>query len=201
MIIKEVLRQGDIILFHTRGFSPISWAIRTLTESFFNHAGMYVEDLYRNGFVIEALGRGVVRTPISKYENNRHYITKIVKVKEAAFKDNWEYRNAVYTAVKKMREAVGRSYDWWAIVYLGIVYFMKGSYKEARKHIPVGNPLQSRNRFFCSELICSAFSGTSSIVKNIFAGKKYPEADCSTITPRDISKSEWVEWCYGCRGD
>ena len=147
--------------------------------------------------MIEALGRGVVRTPISKYENNRHYITKIVKVKEAAFKDNWEYRNAVYTATKKMREAVGKRYDIWGVVYLGIVYFMKGSYKKARKRIPIGNPLQSRNRFFCSELICSAFSGTSSIVKNIFAGKKHPEADCSTITPRDIAKSENCSFVYG----
>ena len=151
--------------------------------------------------MIEALGRGVVKTPINKYENNRRYITKIVKVKEAAFKDNWEYRNAIYTAIKRMREAVGKRYDFLGVIYLGIVYFIKGSYKKARKRIPIGNPLQSRNRFFCSELICSAFSGTSSIVKNIFAGKKHPEADCSTITPRDISKSEWVEWCYGCRGD
>ena len=194
---KNLLRNGDIILFHTKGFSLISWGIRLLTESFWNHAGCYVVDVNKKGYVIEALGRGVSKTPIEKYVSNKNYTLKVVRLIPEAFKNDKEYFDALVTATNRIEGEVGKKYDWWAIAWLGFIYLGKGSYKKSRKHIPIGNPLQSRNKFFCSELVCSAFQGLSSIIENLFAGEKYPEADCSTITPKDCNKSKWVETIWG----
>ena len=196
-ISKELFKPGDKILFHTKGFSLISFGIRMLTESFFNHVGGYVEEVDLKGYVIEALGRGVVKTPIEKYLNNKNYILKVVRLKREAFKHNLEYDQGLATARQRLYDKIGQKYDWWAIVWLGAKYLAKSYYRKGRKYIPLGNPLQSREKFFCSELVAFAHNGTSSISKypNLFAGNKYQ--DVSTTTPRDIAKSFNVEYVAG----
>ena len=194
---KELLKSGDNILFHTNGFSLISIGIRMLTESFFNHVGVYVEEVNYKGYVIEALGKGVVKTPIEKYLNNKNYILKVVRLKQEAFKDEKEYYRGLGTVRQRLYEKIGQKYDWWAIVWLGIKYLAISYYRKGRKYIPLGNPLQSRQKFFCSELVASVFYNISSISKypNLFAGNKYQ--DVSTTTPRDIAKSANVEYVCG----
>ncbi len=195
-MIKEILRDGDIILFHTKGFSLISIGIRLLTESFWNHCGMYVEEgIYRDGFVIEALGNGVVKTPIDKYINNKNYILKVVALKEEAFKDKEEYESGLKLATSKIRLSIGQKYDWWAIVWLGFKYAFKGTYKKTRQFIPVGNPLQSREKFFCSEIICESCYKISSINDYLFQGKT--KQTCDTTTPKDIGKAKTVKLKWG----
>jgi hypothetical protein len=191
MLNKELLKEGDIILFHTKGFSPISMAIRILTQSFFNHVGLYVIDLDLKGYVIEASGK-VIKTPVETYLGERKYILKVVRVRQEAFRDANEYKEGISTAISRIRAKIGASYDTWAIVWLGIVFVIKGTYKKVRQYIPIGNPLQKRDSFFCSEIIAEVFYKTSSISKypNLFAGKKFQEP--STTTPRDIAKSENV---------
>ena len=120
---KELLKSGDNILFHTKGLSLISIGIRMLTESFFNHVGKYVEEVDRKGYIIEALGSGVVKTPIEKYLDNKNYILKVVRLKQEAFKDKEEYEKGLEISRKRLYEKIGQKYDWWAIVYLGILYF------------------------------------------------------------------------------
>jgi len=192
----DSIRDGDIILFHTKGFSPISVGIRMLTESFWNHVGMYVSDINKEGFVIEALGRGVVKTPIEKYINNKSYILKAITLRPEAFKDEEEYREGLKLAISKMRLSVGQKYDWWAIVYLGILYISKGFWHKSAKKLPTRfNPLQSRNRFFCSELICESCYKISSLYDYLFQGKT--KQKCDTTTPKDIGKAETVKFIGG----
>lgn len=193
---KEILRNGDIILFHTRGFSPFSMAIRELTQSFWNHVGMFVIDIDK-GFVVEALGNGVKATPIEKYLTEKSHILKVVRLRPEAFRDIEEYNQGILTATGRIWGKIGLKYDWWAIAWLGFKYLFKGTYKKTREYIPVGNPLQSREKFFCAELICSCCYGISSKCKNLFAGEKYPEAQCSVITPKDTGKSMCVEYICG----
>jgi hypothetical protein len=195
MIDKNLLKEGDLILFHTRGFSPISMAIRQLTQSFFNHIGLFVEDIDKRGYVIEALGDGVVKTPIERYLDEKKAILKVVRVKQEAFEDEFEYQRGIGTAIARMRTKVGAQYDWWAIVWLAFKYLGKGSYKKAREFVPVGNPLQSREKFFCSEIVCESFYNVSTLNPFMFAGDNYQT--CDTTTPKDCGKAKTVRFVTG----
>ena len=194
MIDRKLLKDGDLILFHTRGFSPMSMAIRQLTGSFWNHVGMFVIDIDLKGYVIEALG-SVVKTPIEKYLDEKNHILKVVRVKEEAFEDDIEYQRGIGTAIERIRAKVGSKYDWWAIVWLAFKYLGKGSYKKAREFVPIGNPLQKRDEFFCSELICEAWYNLSKLHPYMFAGNT--QQTCDTTTPRDISKSPNCQFVEG----
>ena len=195
MIDKTLLISGDIFLFHSRGFNPFSMGIRELTGSFWNHTGLYYIDLYNQGFIIEALGGGVVKTPIEKYLDEKRSVLRVVRIKPEAFRDILEYDSGIALAIGRIKDKIGLKYDWGAIAWLGIKYIFKGMYKKGRTFIPVGNPLQSREKFFCSELICEGFRGISSLHPYLFQGKTLQR--CDTTTPRDISKSMWVKFVDG----
>ncbi len=191
MIDKSVLKNGDILSVHTNGFSPISWGIRILTESAWNHSGMIVIDDDGKIWVIEAVGRGVVETPIEDYLNNtKKYRLKISRFREDSFKNKKEYDDGILTATRRMRESIGKKYDYSAIIWLGLVYLIKGLYKKGRSYIPIGNPLQVRNKFFCSELVCQSCYKISSLYDYLFQG--ITKQKCDTTTPKDISKSKNV---------
>ena len=188
---KELLRQGDIILFHTRGFSPFSMVIRNLTQSFWNHAGIYID--YR---VIEALGNGVVSTYIDTYIDNPKYFLKIIRLKQEAFASQYEYDLGIKVACKRAREKISTKYDWGAIIFLGIKYGFKAFWNKGTKYVPKRfNPLQSREKFFCSELVCECFYGLSSLFDYLFQGET--KQKCDTTTPKDIGKSQNVEFIMG----
>ncbi len=193
MIDKTLLKDGDIFLFHARGFNLFSMAIRELTQSFFNHTGLYFEDVFKQGFIVEALGDGVVKTPVEKYLDEKRNILKVVRVKKEAFFDNLEYRAALATALVRMKASIGKRYDWWSIGFLGIKFIIKGYWHKGAKYFPEGfNLFTSRERFFCSELIAEAFWKTSTVYEypNLCAGNEY--YDTGSTTPKDIAKSENV---------
>ena len=195
MIDKTLLISGDLFLFHARGFNPFSMGIRQLTQSFWNHTGLYYTDLYNQGFIIEALGGGVVKTPVEKYLDEKRSILRVVRIKPEAFKDTLEYDSGLALAIGRIKGKIGLKYDWGAIAWLGIKYIFKGIYKKGRTFIPVGNPLQRREEFYCAELLCEGFSGASTIHPYLFQGKTMQK--CDTSTPRDISKSMWVKFVAG----
>jgi len=181
-------RNGDSVLMHSKGVG--SWAIRGVTCSWWNHYGYY-----KDGFVIEARGKGVVKTSIDVYINNPKFDLGIFRVKESAFASKQEYEQAIIISSNYAEAQVGKPYDKNAILWLGIRYLTRGF---LRWLIPQRyNPWQSRLEFFCSELGCESWWMTSSIVKNLFAGLKYLLATCGTITPKDIGKSVHSEWVMG----
>lgn len=192
----DILRPGDIILFHRKGFNLISLGIRFLTRSYWNHVGMYVIDWDEKGYVIEALGQGVVRTPIQTYEDNKNFDFRVLQIERTAFKDDVEYSAGLGLAQRRMKQMIGTEYDWWAIVYLGIKYIARGIWNKGAKHLPQKyNPFQSRYRFFCSELICQACFNISSQHPLLFMGET--QQDCGTTTPKDIAKSKNVKHLWG----
>ena len=195
MIDEKLLLDGDMLLFHTRGFSPISMAIRQLTGSFWNHIGVYYTDLYRKGYIVEALGNGVVKTPIEKYISEKKHILKVVRFRPEAFKDKEEYKEGIATFVGRMYDKIGSKYDIWAIVFLGFKFLCKSSYKKFRQYVPIGNPLQSRESFFCSEIVCESAFRISSLNAYLFRGET--NQVCDTTTPKDCGKSKWVKFIGG----
>lgn len=193
---EDILRSGDIILFHNRGFNLISLGIRLLTKSYWNHIGMFSTDWDSKGYVIEALGQGVVRTRIEKYIGNKRFDFRIIRIRREAFKDDVEYAAGLGLAQKRMKQMVGKRYDWWAIVYLGIKYIVRGVWNKGAKKLPQKyNPFQSRYRFFCSELICEACFNICSQHPLLFMGET--QQDCGTTTPKDIAKSKNVKHVWG----
>jgi len=189
LIDASLLKPGDKILFHTKGLSPISVSIRWLTKSFWNHVGQYEEDNYK-GYVIEALGKGVVKTLIEKYINNKSYILKVVRLKESAFKDHEEYIKGLETSRDRMYSSIGSKYDYWGIVWLGLKYTFKGFFKKT----PV-NLFQNREKFFCSERVCESDYKISSLHPYMYQGKT--KQKCDTTTPKDIGKAQTVAFITG----
>ena len=185
----EKLRDGDLILFHSRGFQPMSWAIRTLTHSYWNHAGIY----NNKGFVIEAR-KMVEKNSIDNYLNKK-FDLGVFRIKKESYSTAVEYKDGLQSATTYAEARVGSNYDKRAIVWLGIKYFSVGF---LRRLVPQRyNPFQKREEFFCSELVCECYHKTSSLIKNLFAGKKHPNATCGTITPCDIGKSVHSKWITG----
>jgi len=191
---KELLKSGDKILFHTKGFSPISLGIRMLTQSFWNHVGEYVKE-GSEGFVIEALPKGVAKNSIEKYIDNPSYILKAVRLKESAFKDETEYILGLRLSVKRMYDKIGKKYDTGAIVFLGIKYIFISLIRKTKKIAPNLNLFQSREKFFCSEAICESDYKISSVNPYLYQGST--KQNCSTTTPKDIGKSLFVEAITG----
>jgi hypothetical protein len=187
------LLPGDILLFHVGGFSIISAAIRWLTESYWNHVGMYDGE----GHVIEALmGRGVVKTPLEKYIKNKSLTVVAVRFKEEAFANQEEYNKGILIAAARMEAKVGTKYDLGAIVGLWIKLVLAGTWKKGKQYVPViGNPFQRRERVFCSELICESCWMISSLYPMPFQGTT--KQKCDTTTPGDIAKAKTVRYMMG----
>src|SRR3990167_2989627 len=119
-MIKDILKSGDILLVHTKGFSPFSWGIRELTCSFWNHAGMIVIDIDEKIFCIEAILSGVVKTPIEKYLNTKKYVLRVVRLREWAFKDEEEYSKGLLKAQEKIKNTVGLNINCREIFWFGV---------------------------------------------------------------------------------
>lgn len=186
---RTLLKSGDKILVHTRGLAPVSFSIRHLTGSFFDHIGQYEEEVDKKGYVIEAVGKGVVRTPIEKYLPKKYYL-KVVRLRPEAFKDPQEYKDGLQTSRERIYAKIGTKYDYWAIAWLGCKYIFKGWFKK----IPI-NLFQSREKVFCSELICENDYRISSLYPYLYQGKT--RQFCDTTTPKDIGKAKTVEFITG----
>lgn len=190
----ELLKPGDNILFHTKGFSWVSMAIRGLTESYWNHAARYIRE-HDTDYVIEALFKGVKKTPLEKYLNPKKYHLKAVRLKREAFVSDIEYLAGIHTGIVNMENKIGDKYDFGAIVFLGVKFIFKSWWKKGFRRLPRLNPFQSREKFFCSEAICNSDYGISSKYPYLYMGKT--KHGCGTTTPKDINKSEHVFYVCG----
>jgi hypothetical protein len=186
------IEPGYIILRHTKGWAPTAWGIRKLTGSYWNHVGGVVIEEGNKVKVIEADPPVVKKTPVAEYVDPKKFDIKIVALREDAFKDQTEYDTAVVHSTIFLQSKIGFKYDTKAIFWLALRYTVLSWFRH-----PKDNPLQDREKFFCSELICNAWHGTSSIIEHLFAGVKHPEAECCTITPKDIGKTVNVKYIAG----
>jgi len=141
-------------------------------------------------YVIEALGKGVVKTSIDKYVNNKKYILKVVRLREEAFKDHKEYIKGLATSRERMHDSIGSKYDYWAIVWIGLKYTIKGFFKKTSVNL-----FQSREKFYCSELICENDYKISSL--NPFMYRGTTNQKCDTTTPKDIGKAKTAKFITG----
>jgi len=166
-----MLKVGDVIAVHTR-WAILSWAIRRLTRSFWNHCALYVG----NGMMIEAIGKGVTLRPVIIYEGRRRkWVVKAFRPPcTAAIKEK---------AVAYARGKNGLKYDHWLV--LGILAAIK-NYKLDRK-----NEWGHDKRFGCSELVGKAYADAG------FHFANPGTIHVSNLAPGDIFETPGGEWVKG----
>jgi hypothetical protein len=68
------MKKGDILLIDYK-YDPIGWLIKLATKSKYNHVAWALNEFV----LIEATGRGIKTTPLSKYLNSPLYSMKLIR--------------------------------------------------------------------------------------------------------------------------
>jgi uncharacterized protein YycO len=89
------LKRGDIILVHYN-FDLAGWLIRLYTHSYWNHASWVMDSKH----LIESKRKGIIISPINKYNNNFLFKTKIVRIKKIS---NIKLNKAIRLAVQQRK--------------------------------------------------------------------------------------------------
>lgn len=199
----SLLKPGDILCVGEKKFDIFTAGIKLLTKSKVNHVGI-IDKVGNDLVVYEAkLLAGFVKTPLEaylkRYSSNEIGLA-VVRVKESLFSSTSPkedaYNRVISTAVylSSLWAKFNIKYDVTAIVGFNFICWFKII---GRKLNIKNNWLQSKNKLFCSESVCIAYykalqSISFPISSSLFAGKIDTDANCATISPKDIRKSSSV---------
>lgn len=131
--LQKLLKPGDVILVH--GNHVVSKIIRIITQSYWNHAVMYIG----KNQVIQSDKGGVVLTLLAEF-------TK----KDIAI---YRHKKANAEKIKKVLQRVmkkkGSGYDISGLIQLGLLLFagMRGNIRQ----------IGVKNQYICSELVADAY--------------------------------------------
>lgn len=114
------MRRGDIILVNYR-FDPISWYIKQITHSQWNHVAFVID----NEKIVEGRGNGIVISSIKRYENKFFFKMKIVRPKF----DYKKINKAVDYAIMQAGKESNYFKFLYALLSLKHRYFIKPSHK------------------------------------------------------------------------
>jgi len=155
--LEELLEPGDIILTH--GVHLLSKVIRVITESHWNHAGLYAG----NGMVVESRKGGVQQTSLEDFVG----------------KDIAVYRHKTAALSTRMRVAE------FALSQEGDAYDIRGLFEIAWLLLTFrrGNArsIGTSNAYLCSELVASSYEAAGVPISD------YP-SDQTTPSDIDLSK-------------
>ncbi len=158
------VKDGDVLMY--RGRSLSSRVIRWVTHSRYSHAGLAA---WWNGrlMVLEAVGKGVVVTPLSA--NVRHYhgdvewFTCVEEIPEE------ERRRMIDFA----RQELGKEYATWKAVKLGLrVLFQKD--KKQR------DELRRARQLFCSHYVAEVYNAVGRDLKKGVSDRFMSPADVAS---------------------
>jgi hypothetical protein len=140
--VRTGIRSGDVLMY--RGRSLASRLIRLVTGSPYSHAGIAAWWNDRL-MVMEAVGRGVVVTPLSAnvagYHGSVEWFTSVVEI-DAGTRERM---------VRFAQEELGKEYGRWNAIALGLrLLFKKGV--EAR------DTLRRAQRLFCSHYVAQIYN-------------------------------------------
>lgn len=167
---RDHIRNGDILLYE--GSSIYSWFIKWVTKSRYSHAGVAVWWNQRL-MVMEAVGRGVVVTPLSvniaHYHGDVHWFSSRQPIAPAA------RRRMVIFA----QEELGKEYALRKALWLGVQLLFRWK-REIR------DELRREQKLFCSAYVAQIYNSVGIDLK-----KGVSDA---FMTPQDIAQSpELVE--------
>lgn len=175
---KNKIWDGDIILVHRKPgiFSLSATIIQLGTDGPWNHAGLAYHGKNDELYIIEADTRkGNVIEPIDKYNDKKHKFIILRPTKMADNRTSYTKKMGLRT-IEEAKKLLGLKYDFTAILGFGIEVFGKGILKLLFKRL--FNPLQLRNRYFCSEYVITSIRNAGIYICNGFKP--------GSVSPNDI---------------
>jgi hypothetical protein len=162
---RKTVASGDVLLYE--GEKLFSRIIKKVTRSRFSHAGIAVWWNERL-MVMEAVGRGVVVTPLSAsvghYNGHVHWYTSKRLLSEE------ERKRMIIFA----QEELGKEYALWKAIWVGIQLLFKWKPEER-------DELKREQKLFCSGYVAQIYN---SIGVDLVPGR----SDTSVV-PEDIASS------------
>lgn len=140
--VRQQIQDGDVLLY--RGRSLPSRIIQWVTGSPYSHAGIAAWWNQRL-MVLEAIGRGVLVTPLSA--NVRHYRGNVEWFTAATAIPPEERSRLVAYAQREL----GKEYATWRAILLGL-QFLFGRMQEKR------DALRRERKLFCSLFVAAAYN-------------------------------------------
>lgn len=138
--VRDKIKDGDILMYKGKGFT--SWMVKKFTRSQYSHAGITV--WWNNRLmVMEAVGKGVVLTPLSRNVENYHGEVEWYQFHKDVPRDLREVM--VITA----QEELGKEYDMKGVIGLGIkiLFNIKPDFTKKKP-----------NKLFCSQYVANVYS-------------------------------------------
>jgi hypothetical protein len=136
------IRSGDVLMY--RGHGPISRLIRLATGSPYSHAGIAARWNDRL-MVMEAVGKGVVVTPLSAnvtgYHGSVELFTAVPEISD-------EVRERM---IRYAQEELGKEYGRWNAIVLGLRLLLK-------RGIEARDRLRRDRRLFCSHYVAQVYN-------------------------------------------
>ncbi len=161
---RELIKNGDVIMY--RGRSLESKIIRWATGSRYSHAGLAA--WWNNRLmVMEAVGKGVVVTPISKnvrsYPGRVEWFTSIEEIPE-----DQRLRMIEFAQLE-----LGKEYALWRALFLGIRVLFQRTV-ESRDN------LRRERQLFCSHYVAQAYNSIGRDLKKEVSDRFMSPGDIAT---------------------
>ncbi len=163
--VRSRIRDGDVLMY--RGRTIPSRVIQWATRSRYSHAGLAA---WWNGrlMVLEAVGRGVVVTPLSA--NVRHYhgdVEWFTCVEDIPDADR-------HRMIEFAQQELGKEYAHWKAIMLGLrILFLKGEKQR--------DELRRARQLFCSQYVAEVYNSVGKDLKTGVSDR--------FMSPADIARS------------
>jgi hypothetical protein len=159
--IRLKIRNGDVLMYKGRSFA--SRVIRIITRSAYSHAGLAVWWNERL-MVMEAVGKGVIVTPLSAnvahYHGNVEWFSSVEEVSE-------EERKRLVTFAQ---QELGKEYATWKAIVIGIFLLFKQDVEKKDK-------LRREKKLFCSHYVAEAYNAIGRDLKKGLSDRFMSPAD------------------------
>jgi hypothetical protein len=161
------MRKGDILLVDYR-YDPIGWLIKWVTKSKYNHVAWALNEFV----VIEATGRGIKTTALSKYLNCPLYSIKLIRFKDLC-------KTKIKKISKRLVKQQCKTPYWrfllsYILVWIGIKPLVKNCsnfiYFELRQE---GHSLGKKNKKFINPEDFHSYKYSLDITEELPSGVKH----------------------------
>jgi hypothetical protein len=159
--IRSTIKNGDVLLY--RGRSLPSRVIQWITHSRYSHAGLAA---WWNGrlMVMEAVGKGVVVTPLSanvrSYHGEVEWFTCVEDIPDADRQRMIEFA----------QQELGKEYARWKAIRLGLRILFQKDRKQRDK-------LRRERQLFCSHYVAQAYNAVGKDLKKGVSDRFMSPAD------------------------
>ena len=167
--IRDTINNADILMY--KGTTLFSRLIRKVTKSEYSHAGI-VAWWNDRLMVLEAVGKGVIVTPISS--NISHYKGEVhLYSTKASISANVRSKMLQFA-----QQELGKEYATWKLILFGIKIIFK-------KNLDEKDELKRTNKLYCSHYVAQVYNSQGHDLKKGVSDR--------FMRPEDIANSKLLE--------